>query len=111
MLFNLKEISLFSVVVDSVSTAASQFSMHFCSFEVYAKWNLVSEDVQPILLLFHLSLSFSLCLSFYICHLLLSSFTPLCLSVSMPASENESVNTDNAPGGDVEGETCCTRLA
>ncbi|KAM4523368.1 voltage-dependent L-type calcium channel subunit alpha-1C isoform 11-T11 [Fundulus diaphanus] len=31
--------------------------------------------------------------------------------VSMPASENESVNTDNAPGGDVEGETCCTRLA
>lgn len=33
------------------------------------------------------------------------------LSVSMPASENESVNTDNAPGGDVEGETCCTRLA
>uniref|UniRef100_A0A671YWB7 Voltage-dependent L-type calcium channel subunit alpha n=1 Tax=Sparus aurata TaxID=8175 RepID=A0A671YWB7_SPAAU len=31
--------------------------------------------------------------------------------LSMPASENESVNTDNAPGGDVEGETCCTRLA
>uniref|UniRef100_H2UWT8 Voltage-dependent L-type calcium channel subunit alpha n=1 Tax=Takifugu rubripes TaxID=31033 RepID=H2UWT8_TAKRU len=29
--------------------------------------------------------------------------------LSMPASENESVNTDNAPGGDVEGETCCTR--
>ncbi|TKS90639.1 Voltage-dependent L-type calcium channel subunit alpha-1C [Collichthys lucidus] len=29
----------------------------------------------------------------------------------MPASENESVNTDNVPGGDVEGETCCTRLA
>ncbi|XP_070405065.1 voltage-dependent L-type calcium channel subunit alpha-1C isoform X18 [Nothobranchius furzeri] len=32
-------------------------------------------------------------------------------ALSMPASENESVNTDNAPGGDVEGETCCTRLA
>uniref|UniRef100_A0A8D3C4H6 Voltage-dependent L-type calcium channel subunit alpha n=1 Tax=Scophthalmus maximus TaxID=52904 RepID=A0A8D3C4H6_SCOMX len=32
-------------------------------------------------------------------------------TLSMPASENESVNTDNAPGGDVEGETCCTRLA
>uniref|UniRef100_A0A3Q2R049 Voltage-dependent L-type calcium channel subunit alpha n=1 Tax=Fundulus heteroclitus TaxID=8078 RepID=A0A3Q2R049_FUNHE len=32
-------------------------------------------------------------------------------NLSMPASENESVNTDNAPGGDVEGETCCTRLA
>uniref|UniRef100_A0AAY4EY76 Voltage-dependent L-type calcium channel subunit alpha n=1 Tax=Denticeps clupeoides TaxID=299321 RepID=A0AAY4EY76_9TELE len=31
--------------------------------------------------------------------------------VSMPASENESVNTDNAPAGDMEGETCCTRLA
>uniref|UniRef100_A0A7N8WU93 Voltage-dependent L-type calcium channel subunit alpha n=1 Tax=Mastacembelus armatus TaxID=205130 RepID=A0A7N8WU93_9TELE len=30
-------------------------------------------------------------------------------NLSMPASENESVNTDNAPGGDVEGETCCTR--
>uniref|UniRef100_A0AAY4EXT0 Voltage-dependent L-type calcium channel subunit alpha n=1 Tax=Denticeps clupeoides TaxID=299321 RepID=A0AAY4EXT0_9TELE len=33
------------------------------------------------------------------------------LTVSMPASENESVNTDNAPAGDMEGETCCTRLA
>uniref|UniRef100_A0A7N8YPJ0 Voltage-dependent L-type calcium channel subunit alpha n=1 Tax=Mastacembelus armatus TaxID=205130 RepID=A0A7N8YPJ0_9TELE len=33
------------------------------------------------------------------------------MNMSMPASENESVNTDNAPGGDVEGETCCTRLA
>uniref|UniRef100_A0A3Q1BVX0 Voltage-dependent L-type calcium channel subunit alpha n=1 Tax=Amphiprion ocellaris TaxID=80972 RepID=A0A3Q1BVX0_AMPOC len=32
-------------------------------------------------------------------------------NLSMPASENESVNTDNAHGGDVEGETCCTRLA
>uniref|UniRef100_A0A3Q3FNI1 Voltage-dependent L-type calcium channel subunit alpha n=1 Tax=Labrus bergylta TaxID=56723 RepID=A0A3Q3FNI1_9LABR len=32
-------------------------------------------------------------------------------TTTMPASENESVNTDNAPGGDVEGETCCTRLA
>ncbi|XP_043964788.1 voltage-dependent L-type calcium channel subunit alpha-1C isoform X11 [Gambusia affinis] len=32
-------------------------------------------------------------------------------NLSMPASENESVNTDNAPGVDVEGETCCTRLA
>uniref|UniRef100_A0A668AV45 Voltage-dependent L-type calcium channel subunit alpha n=1 Tax=Myripristis murdjan TaxID=586833 RepID=A0A668AV45_9TELE len=32
-------------------------------------------------------------------------------NLSMPASENESVNTDNAPGGNVEGETCCTRLA
>ncbi|XP_078798393.1 voltage-dependent L-type calcium channel subunit alpha-1C isoform X29 [Oryzias latipes] len=32
-------------------------------------------------------------------------------ALSMPASENESVNTDNPPGGDVEGETCCTRLA
>ncbi|XP_061920901.1 voltage-dependent L-type calcium channel subunit alpha-1C isoform X1 [Entelurus aequoreus] len=32
-------------------------------------------------------------------------------NLSMPASENESVNTDNAPGGDMEGETCCTRLA
>ncbi|XP_035282335.1 voltage-dependent L-type calcium channel subunit alpha-1C isoform X4 [Anguilla anguilla] len=31
--------------------------------------------------------------------------------VSMPTSENESVNTDNAPAGDMEGETCCTRLA
>ncbi|XP_067248232.1 voltage-dependent L-type calcium channel subunit alpha-1C isoform X16 [Chanodichthys erythropterus] len=29
----------------------------------------------------------------------------------MPASENESVNTDNAPAGDMEGETCCTRMA
>uniref|UniRef100_A0AAR2LK82 Voltage-dependent L-type calcium channel subunit alpha n=1 Tax=Pygocentrus nattereri TaxID=42514 RepID=A0AAR2LK82_PYGNA len=29
----------------------------------------------------------------------------------IPASENESVNTDNAPAGDMEGETCCTRLA
>ncbi|KAJ8386896.1 hypothetical protein AAFF_G00164930 [Aldrovandia affinis] len=32
-------------------------------------------------------------------------------NLSMPASENESVNTDNAPTGDMEGETCCTRLA
>uniref|UniRef100_A0A8C5BJC2 Voltage-dependent L-type calcium channel subunit alpha-1C n=1 Tax=Gadus morhua TaxID=8049 RepID=A0A8C5BJC2_GADMO len=32
-------------------------------------------------------------------------------NLSMPASENESVNTDNVPGGDTEGETCCTRLA
>ncbi|KAM8884318.1 voltage-dependent L-type calcium channel subunit alpha-1C isoform 4-T4 [Synchiropus picturatus] len=32
-------------------------------------------------------------------------------ALSMPASENESVNTDNPPGGDLEGETCCTRLA
>ncbi|XP_028810171.1 voltage-dependent L-type calcium channel subunit alpha-1C isoform X2 [Denticeps clupeoides] len=32
-------------------------------------------------------------------------------NLSMPASENESVNTDNAPAGDMEGETCCTRLA
>ncbi|XP_072311304.1 voltage-dependent L-type calcium channel subunit alpha-1C [Eucyclogobius newberryi] len=32
-------------------------------------------------------------------------------NLSMPASENESVNTDNAPGADVEGEACCTRLA
>ncbi|KAJ0057386.1 hypothetical protein NL108_005284, partial [Boleophthalmus pectinirostris] len=32
-------------------------------------------------------------------------------ALSMPASENESVNTDNAPGADVEGEACCTRLA
>ncbi|XP_076862627.1 voltage-dependent L-type calcium channel subunit alpha-1C isoform X5 [Brachyhypopomus gauderio] len=31
--------------------------------------------------------------------------------LSIPASENESVNTDNAPAGDMEGETCCTRLA
>uniref|UniRef100_A0A8C7KAP2 Voltage-dependent L-type calcium channel subunit alpha n=1 Tax=Oncorhynchus kisutch TaxID=8019 RepID=A0A8C7KAP2_ONCKI len=31
--------------------------------------------------------------------------------VSMPASENESVNTDANPAGDMEGETCCTRLA
>uniref|UniRef100_A0A6Q2YUN0 Voltage-dependent L-type calcium channel subunit alpha n=1 Tax=Esox lucius TaxID=8010 RepID=A0A6Q2YUN0_ESOLU len=31
--------------------------------------------------------------------------------VSMPASENESVNTDNVPAGDMGGETCCTRLA
>uniref|UniRef100_A0A8K9XIJ7 Voltage-dependent L-type calcium channel subunit alpha n=1 Tax=Oncorhynchus mykiss TaxID=8022 RepID=A0A8K9XIJ7_ONCMY len=31
--------------------------------------------------------------------------------VSMPASENESVNTDATPAGDMEGETCCTRLA
>uniref|UniRef100_A0A671KZC5 Voltage-dependent L-type calcium channel subunit alpha n=1 Tax=Sinocyclocheilus anshuiensis TaxID=1608454 RepID=A0A671KZC5_9TELE len=30
---------------------------------------------------------------------------------NMPASENESVNTDNAPAGDMEGETCCTRMA
>uniref|UniRef100_A0AAY4EY15 Voltage-dependent L-type calcium channel subunit alpha n=1 Tax=Denticeps clupeoides TaxID=299321 RepID=A0AAY4EY15_9TELE len=29
-------------------------------------------------------------------------------NLSMPASENESVNTDNAPAGDMEGETCCT---
>ncbi|KAL2102517.1 hypothetical protein ACEWY4_001685 [Coilia grayii] len=29
----------------------------------------------------------------------------------MPAGESESVNTDNAPAGDMEGETCCTRLA
>uniref|UniRef100_A0A8C9TQR0 Voltage-dependent L-type calcium channel subunit alpha n=1 Tax=Scleropages formosus TaxID=113540 RepID=A0A8C9TQR0_SCLFO len=27
-------------------------------------------------------------------------------NLSMPASENESVNTDNAPAGDMEGETC-----
>uniref|UniRef100_A0A8C1SGA9 Voltage-dependent L-type calcium channel subunit alpha n=1 Tax=Cyprinus carpio TaxID=7962 RepID=A0A8C1SGA9_CYPCA len=33
------------------------------------------------------------------------------LLLSMPASENESVNTDNAPAGDMEGETCCTRMA
>ncbi|XP_058629138.1 voltage-dependent L-type calcium channel subunit alpha-1C isoform X21 [Onychostoma macrolepis] len=32
-------------------------------------------------------------------------------NLSMPASENESVNTDNAPAGDMEGETCCTRMA
>ncbi|XP_035378030.1 voltage-dependent L-type calcium channel subunit alpha-1C isoform X14 [Electrophorus electricus] len=32
-------------------------------------------------------------------------------NLSIPASENESVNTDNAPAGDMEGETCCTRLA
>ncbi|XP_058629136.1 voltage-dependent L-type calcium channel subunit alpha-1C isoform X19 [Onychostoma macrolepis] len=32
-------------------------------------------------------------------------------ALSMPASENESVNTDNAPAGDMEGETCCTRMA
>uniref|UniRef100_A0A8C1SDT6 Voltage-dependent L-type calcium channel subunit alpha n=1 Tax=Cyprinus carpio TaxID=7962 RepID=A0A8C1SDT6_CYPCA len=32
-------------------------------------------------------------------------------TVLMPASENESVNTDNAPAGDMEGETCCTRMA
>ncbi|XP_051974116.1 voltage-dependent L-type calcium channel subunit alpha-1C-like isoform X2 [Xyrauchen texanus] len=32
-------------------------------------------------------------------------------NLSMPASENESVNTDNAPAGDIEGETCCTRMA
>uniref|UniRef100_A0A8C6WX58 Voltage-dependent L-type calcium channel subunit alpha n=1 Tax=Neogobius melanostomus TaxID=47308 RepID=A0A8C6WX58_9GOBI len=32
-------------------------------------------------------------------------------NLSMPASENESVNTDNVPGVDVEGEACCTRLA
>ncbi|XP_035282341.1 voltage-dependent L-type calcium channel subunit alpha-1C isoform X10 [Anguilla anguilla] len=32
-------------------------------------------------------------------------------NLSMPTSENESVNTDNAPAGDMEGETCCTRLA
>ncbi|XP_030622315.1 voltage-dependent L-type calcium channel subunit alpha-1C [Chanos chanos] len=32
-------------------------------------------------------------------------------NLSMPASENESVNTDNVPAGDMEGETCCTRLA
>uniref|UniRef100_A0A3P8Y4D5 Voltage-dependent L-type calcium channel subunit alpha n=1 Tax=Esox lucius TaxID=8010 RepID=A0A3P8Y4D5_ESOLU len=32
-------------------------------------------------------------------------------NLSMPASENESVNTDNVPAGDMGGETCCTRLA
>uniref|UniRef100_A0A8K9X4Y3 Voltage-dependent L-type calcium channel subunit alpha n=1 Tax=Oncorhynchus mykiss TaxID=8022 RepID=A0A8K9X4Y3_ONCMY len=32
-------------------------------------------------------------------------------NLSMPASENESVNTDATPAGDMEGETCCTRLA
>ncbi|MBN3318990.1 CAC1C protein, partial [Atractosteus spatula] len=31
--------------------------------------------------------------------------------VSMPTSETESVNTDNVPGGEMEGENCCTRLA
>ncbi|KAG5267177.1 hypothetical protein AALO_G00218860 [Alosa alosa] len=29
----------------------------------------------------------------------------------MPAGESESVNTESAPAGDMEGETCCTRLA
>uniref|UniRef100_A0A8C1CGN8 Voltage-dependent L-type calcium channel subunit alpha n=1 Tax=Cyprinus carpio carpio TaxID=630221 RepID=A0A8C1CGN8_CYPCA len=41
----------------------------------------------------------------------LSLSASLSHAVSMPASENESVNTDNAPAGDMEGETCCTRMA
>ncbi|XP_066580597.1 voltage-dependent L-type calcium channel subunit alpha-1C isoform X2 [Amia ocellicauda] len=32
-------------------------------------------------------------------------------NLSMPTSETESVNTDNVPGGEMEGENCCTRLA
>ncbi|XP_063073038.1 voltage-dependent L-type calcium channel subunit alpha-1C isoform X4 [Engraulis encrasicolus] len=32
-------------------------------------------------------------------------------NLSMPAGESESVNTENPPTGDMEGETCCTRLA
>nr|XP_046155495.1 LOW QUALITY PROTEIN: voltage-dependent L-type calcium channel subunit alpha-1C-like [Oncorhynchus gorbuscha] len=42
---------------------------------------------------------------------LLSLYLSMCSPVSMPASENESVNTDATPAGDMEGETCCTRLA
>uniref|UniRef100_A0A8C2HJ91 Voltage-dependent L-type calcium channel subunit alpha n=1 Tax=Cyprinus carpio TaxID=7962 RepID=A0A8C2HJ91_CYPCA len=45
------------------------------------------------------------------CTLSLHLFPSLSHAVSMPASENESVNTDNAPAGDMEGETCCTRMA
>uniref|UniRef100_A0A8C1SEN6 Voltage-dependent L-type calcium channel subunit alpha n=1 Tax=Cyprinus carpio TaxID=7962 RepID=A0A8C1SEN6_CYPCA len=41
----------------------------------------------------------------------LSVFESVTSLMSMPASENESVNTDNAPAGDMEGETCCTRMA
>ncbi|XP_062850682.1 voltage-dependent L-type calcium channel subunit alpha-1C isoform X2 [Trichomycterus rosablanca] len=32
-------------------------------------------------------------------------------NLSIPASENESVNTNNAPAGEMEGEAGCTRLA
>uniref|UniRef100_A0A8C2DRP4 Voltage-dependent L-type calcium channel subunit alpha n=1 Tax=Cyprinus carpio TaxID=7962 RepID=A0A8C2DRP4_CYPCA len=46
-----------------------------------------------------------------IIHHTLSLSPSLSHAVSMPASENESVNTDNAPAGDMEGETCCTRMA
>uniref|UniRef100_A0A8C9G929 Voltage-dependent L-type calcium channel subunit alpha n=1 Tax=Pavo cristatus TaxID=9049 RepID=A0A8C9G929_PAVCR len=38
-------------------------------------------------------------------------FFPLTLTVSMPTSETESVNTDNVPGTDIEGENCGARLA
>lgn len=38
-------------------------------------------------------------------------FLPLTLAVSMPTSETESVNTDNVPGADMEGENCGARLA
>lgn len=38
-------------------------------------------------------------------------FFPLTLAVSMPTSETESVNTDNVPGADMEGENCGARLA
>lgn len=38
-------------------------------------------------------------------------FFPLTLTVSMPTSETESVNTDNVPGADIEGENCGARLA
>lgn len=33
------------------------------------------------------------------------------LTVSMPTSETESVNTENVAGGDIEGENCGARLA
>lgn len=36
---------------------------------------------------------------------------PPSLTVSMPTSETESVNTENVAGGDIEGENCGARLA
>lgn len=46
------------------------------------------------------------------CQVLMAVFLlPLPLAVSMPTSETESVNTDNVPGADMEGENCGARLA
>uniref|UniRef100_A0A8C3H3H4 Voltage-dependent L-type calcium channel subunit alpha n=1 Tax=Corvus moneduloides TaxID=1196302 RepID=A0A8C3H3H4_CORMO len=47
-----------------------------------------------------------------LCQILMAiplSFFPLTLAVSMPTSETESVNTDNVPGADMEGENCGAR--